>query len=97
MVRDLFRLAVNPPQTHLPEGVISLVLAVHHVGCRIRLQMSGNEPLGGSGKSCVIAESGEPMHLGFLAEPGELALGVATRRLGNRLRGRCERATRRIL
>jgi hypothetical protein len=53
--------------------------------------MSGNQPLGGRGDGGIIAESGEPVDQRSLAEPGELALGVAARRLGNRLRGGSER------
>src|ERR1700694_2468973 len=30
---------------------------------------------------CVIAESGQPMHIRFSAEPGDLALGIVTMRL----------------
>src|SRR6267143_935627 len=49
--------------------------------------MSSHQPLGSGGNGGIIAESGEPVDEGFLPEPGELALGVAARRLGNRLRG----------
>src|SRR3982074_11915 len=59
----------------------------HNSGRRIETQMSCNQPLGGGGYGGSIPESGEPVDQGFLAEPGELALGVAARRLGNRLRG----------
>jgi hypothetical protein len=52
--------------------------------------MSCNQPLGG-GYGGIITESGEPVDQGFLAEPGELALGVAARRLGNRFHRNSER------
>ena len=45
---------------------------------------------GGVDYGGVIAEAGEPMDEGFFAEPGDLALGVAARRLRNGLRGGSE-------
>ena len=39
--------------------------------------MYGNQPLGGSGYGGVIAKAGEPVYGRLLAEPSELALGVA--------------------
>jgi hypothetical protein len=53
--------------------------------------MSSDQTLGDSGNGGIIAESGEPVDEGFLAEPGELALGVAARGLGNRFRGGSDR------
>src|SRR5258706_12536184 len=53
--------------------------------------MSRHELFGGTRDGGVIAKSSEPMNQGFLAEPGELPLGVAARRLRNGLRGGSER------
>src|SRR5258708_22685235 len=59
-------------------------------GDRAGVQIPRHKMLGGSRDSRVIAKSWKPMNEGFLAEPGELALGVAARRLRNSFRGGSE-------
>src|SRR6266853_2020240 len=59
-------------------------------GDRAGVQMPRHKMLGGSRDSRVIAKSWKPMNQRFLAEPGELALGVAALRLRNGFRGGSE-------
>jgi hypothetical protein len=53
--------------------------------------MSSSQPSGGSGNGGVTSKTGEPVDKEILAEPGELALGVVARGLGNRFHRNSER------
>ena len=53
--------------------------------------MPRHQLLGVGADRRIIAKAGEPVHERLLAEPGELALGVAARGLGNCFRGGSER------
>lgn len=55
-------------------------------GCA-RDQLSRHKLLGGGDNCRIVAEAGEPVYERLLAEPGDLAFGVAARSLGDGFRG----------
>ena len=52
--------------------------------------MSRHQLLGSSDNCRIVAEAGKPVDEGLLAEPGELAFGVAASGLDDGFRGGCE-------
>src|SRR5690242_15799570 len=49
--------------------------------------MPHHQSFGGGDNCGIVAEAGEPVHKGLLAEPSDLALGVSASGLGDRFGG----------